>query len=433
MALPSQTDRSSELGRSGINTGRGKGPDPVVIALGLLVVAALVFGVIAVLKSSGNKSADGPLAKTPESNLLAASPDGAPATNGSNGEPKVEPKLEPKSGVKTDTKSDMKPEIKTESRAPGPLVLNQGGTNTPNSAAPAPGTPESSKPAPVDVTNTNSTATGTPTAPGAATITPTASTMDVLALIEAGDRAVASGNSLSARALYSKAMLDSRITAQDQSFVRTKLTKLSDELMFGGKATAGDPLTEEYKVVSGDRLVNLPKKLQVPVTGDIIARVNKLANPNALRIGQTLHVPRGPFHVVVTKSQFVADVYAGSPEEPEQWTFVKSFRVGLGTDDGTPVGSFVVRNKMSNPSWVNPRTGQKFDKDDPKNPIGERWVGLEGVGTSSGIKGYGLHGTIEADSIGQQKSMGCVRFGDDDVKWIYDFMVERISVVQIRP
>jgi lipoprotein-anchoring transpeptidase ErfK/SrfK len=183
-------------------------------------------------------------------------------------------------------------------------------------------------------------------------------------------------------------------------------------------------------------LITIAKKLDLTTDWRLIQRVNGIKNPGAIKIGQKLKIVRGPFHAVVTKSAYRLDLFAGSPDEPDQWTFIKSFKVGLGEGDSTPIGNFVVRanSKLVNPTWVNPRNpSEKYAADDPKNPIGEYWMGIDGVGDSAQFKGFGIHGTIDPASIGQQKSMGCVRLGDEDVKLMYELLTERISVVQIKP
>jgi len=60
---------------------------------------------------------------------------------------------------------------------------------------------------------------------------------------------------------------------------------------------------------------------------------------------------------------------------------------------------------------------------DPKNPLGERWIDL---GDS-----YGIHGTIEPDSIGTAASRGCIRLRDADIIEVYNFLVNG-SLVEIR-
>lgn len=414
MALPSQTDRSSELGRSGASAGGKKGFDPVVVALVILVGACATFAAVAVFR---NKSEQLPPLESTQ--IKTETPVTAPvektpiaATTNPTGPAQVDPKLN----------------APVPTPVPAPLLVKQG-----NPPANPTTTPVTQKPAPVDVTGGNTLATNPTTpAPTAPTLPATASASDVLGMIQNGEAELLKGNVLGARTILSKALIDSRSTAADHAILREKLTKINDDVMFGARIVAGDSTLEEYKIVPGDRLATLPKKLQLPVTWELIARINKLTNPGALRIGQVLRVPRGPFHAIISKGEFKADIFAGSPDEPDQWTFIRSFNVGLGENDGTPVGNFTVRNKMSDPSWVNPRTGQKYAAKDPQNPIGERWVGLEGVGPSSSYKGLGIHGTVESDSIGKTKSMGCIRLGDEDVKWVYEMLIEKISVVQIK-
>ncbi|MBZ0171525.1 MAG: L,D-transpeptidase, partial [Phycisphaerales bacterium] len=60
------------------------------------------------------------------------------------------------------------------------------------------------------------------------------------------------------------------------------------------------------------------------------------------------------------------------------------------------------------------------------------WIGLDGLGDAVAYAGYGLHGTIEPDSIGRQRSMGCVRLRPDDIALIYECLSEGESLVQIR-
>ena len=66
--------------------------------------------------------------------------------------------------------------------------------------------------------------------------------------------------------------------------------------------------------------------------------------------------------------------------------------------------------------------------------MGERWIGLEGVkGNAVGREGYGIHGTIEPESIGKAVSMGCVRMLNEDVAFLYDLMLPGRSTVTIVP
>lgn len=252
--------------------------------------------------------------------------------------------------------------------------------------------------------------------------------------INAAEQRLAANDPVAARSILSDALRDRALDEQHRSQLRARLTEINQQLVFTATVVKGDPLSDTYEIASGDRLSTLPSKLGLAVDWRLLQRVNAIPDPDKIRLGQKIKVVRGPFHAVVDKSDYRLDLYAGPPEEPAQWTYVRSFRVGLGEKDSTPTGQFVVKreSKLINPHWVNPRTGEKFDQNDPKNPIGERWIGLDGVGDDSVKTGYGLHGTIDPSSIGHQKSMGCVRMSDSDVELVYEMLVEGISRVRIQ-
>jgi LysM repeat protein len=342
------------------------------------------------------------------------------------------------------------PPVSTSQATPG---SSPGGTPGGTPAA-SPGTTPSDSPTgiPAGITPAGSGPAGsgpsgaTPaTSPGAAPSTTPGTTESqpvalptlsaVAQLIESGDRALSSGKPLEARTNWSKALVNPSASSSEQSVLRDRLSKLNEDLVFSPKVTPGDSLCEVYTVVSGDALVKIAKKRELATDWRLIQRINKMANPNSLRVGQKLKLVRGPFHAVVRKSDYRLDLFFGPPDEPEQWQYVRSWTVGLGEGNGTPVGTFIIKkgSKLENPPWANPRTGQKFDKDDPKNPIGEYWLGFQGVGSSAPLTGYGLHGTIDPASIGKQMSMGCVRMAADDIKAVYELLVDEVSVVRIVP
>jgi LysM repeat protein len=265
----------------------------------------------------------------------------------------------------------------------------------------------------------------------------------------AADRALAQGRPLEARNILNRALFDTRASEGDRAALRKKLGDLNQNLVFGPAQTPGDAFSETYRVVAGDSLIKISRKLQLITEPSLIARVNKLANPGALKVGQTLKVVRGPFHAVVDKSEFRMDIYAGPTPTPSSvgatstpgsaepgWTYICSFPVGLGAQGLTPLANFTIKqdSKLINPHWANPRTGEKFDANDPKNPIGERWLGLEGLDEKSkAFTGYGIHGTIDPASVGHEMSMGCVRMNSADVELVYELLTPRVSVVKIVP
>ena len=53
-------------------------------------------------------------------------------------------------------------------------------------------------------------------------------------------------------------------------------------------------------------------------------------------------------------------------------------------------------------------------------------------GKAVGQNSYGIHGTIDESSIGQQQSQGCIRLHNADVELVYDLLTEGKSTVIVR-
>lgn len=435
MTLPSQNDRSNELGRL-TRAENKKGMDPAMIALGVLLAVGATVGVYALIKNNSKQpNTTNELAtNTPGagSNVTSAPLPGTTGTN-TTGTPTTGTNV---TGANLPGATPEKPVTINQGSKP---LVETGATNPvagANTANNTPGSNWGTTPGSTTTGATTGAPNGTPTGTNGASPTTTPAFSTLLSNIEAGDSAMSKGNSVAARAAYSKALLDPSITSEQATTLRDKVGKINDDLLFSTKFTTGDPMVEQYTIASGDKLITIAKKLDLTTDWRLIQRVNGIKNPGAIRIGQKLKIVRGPFHAVVNKADYRLDLFAGSPDEPDQWTFIKSFKVGLGEGDSTPVGTFVLRanSKLVNPTWVNPRNpAERYAADDPKNPIGEYWMGIDGVGDSAQYKGFGIHGTIDPASIGQQKSMGCVRLADEDVKLMYELLAERISVVQIKP
>ncbi len=229
-------------------------------------------------------------------------------------------------------------------------------------------------------------------------------------------------------------LLDQRTLAPAGEFSATvALREINAKLFLSPAPTVGDPVMHMYSVQSGDTLSKIAKQNGVQPDWRIIQRINGMKSEKSLRVGQNLKLPVGAFHAEVSKSNFQMRIYAG--EGPNR-VIVAIFPVGLGELNSTPTGAFMVRpkSKLINPEWKNPRTGEHFASDDPKNPIGERWIGLIGVEAhNQGFKGYGIHGTVDPSSIGRQASMGCVRMSDADVELVYELLTEPNSTIVIAP
>lgn len=251
--------------------------------------------------------------------------------------------------------------------------------------------------------------------------------------IQAGRTLIDSGRLVEGRVLLSQLLAErgEGLSRSEAEEVREALTRAGQTLVFSPQLVSGDPTAEQYTVQSGDLLSRIAP--QYNITYQLLELINRV-DARRIRAGQQIKVIRGPFHAVVDKSEFRMDVFLQGPDGTE--LYVRSFDVGLGESNSTPMGNWVVRrgSKMANPSWTNPRTGAFFAPDDPKNPVGEYWIGLEGAEERTrDLMGYGIHGTIEPESVGRSASMGCVRLRDEDIALVYKLLVEGTSTVTIQP
>lgn len=445
MALASQSVRSQSMPRSSVVLSRGRRARQKR-AIGIVLLAGVCVG-IAVWAARGRDgaagSSSGPRSAAAADNVVPSSPMGSSRPDQAAGIPNPST-LSAATPPSVSMLSVQEPTPRTAPGASLSAALPAASPTRPPVAGPGVSAPTAAA--------DNLPARNSPPANIAAPAdpAPTESSSGLLATaISAADRAMAQARPLEARSILNRALLDPRGTDADRAALRRRLMDLNQSLVFGPAQTPGDPLTETYRVVAGDNLVKITRKLGLITEPSLIARVNMLANPGALRIGQTLKVVRGPFHAVVDKSDYRMDLYAGATPSPTSigtgglaghaepgWIYICSFPVGLGSQGLTPTGAFTVKehSKLINPHWVNPRTGEKFAADDPKNPIGERWLGLEGLDDQSrAFTGYGIHGTIEPESIGREMSMGCVRLNAADVERVYELLAPRVSVVKIVP
>jgi lipoprotein-anchoring transpeptidase ErfK/SrfK len=416
MALPSQTERSSEMNRAVMGQRGESGSRILLIVFGLVVLAGGVF----LVSKSWRKTETGGAGTNPSTVVREPGTAGVNPANTPVPAPNTPGTITPL----PDTAKNTTPVVPQGNTTPNttPVVNpntpgnNTTGSNTSGTVVPAV-TPDSNTAQP-----TTTPATGL-------------SSQGFTQLVEAGERAIAANKMVEARLILSKALLLKDAPLDQKPAIRSKLQRINEDLVFGPKIEAGDPLVESYKIQRGDALARIPRKRELAVDWRMIQRVNRISNPSSIREGQTIKLVKGPFHAVVTKSEYRVDIYAGSPSEPATWLYIKSYTAGLGEGNSTPVGNYVVKknSKLENPTWVNPRTGEKFDANDPKNPIGEFWLGWQGEGDSAQNTGYGFHGTVDPQSIGKQMSMGCVRLADADIAELFGMLVEEVSVVRVLP
>ena len=235
--------------------------------------------------------------------------------------------------------------------------------------------------------------------------------------------AVSRQQTIEARSLYSQA-LRMGATGAEADTIRAELARLSEESLLGPQVIDGDPLVSRYVIQTGDTLEKIAAKFKL--SPEFLAEMNRIADKNRIRAGQTLKALNGPFRAEVDASSYALDLFLGD-------VFVRRYRVGLGQDDSTPRGEWRVGTKLKNPTYYPPRGGKIVAADDSDNPLGERWIALEGVsGEAVGQQRYGIHGTNEPDSIGKSVSLGCVRLKNTDAEQVYNYLVSGHSTVIVK-
>jgi len=238
---------------------------------------------------------------------------------------------------------------------------------------------------------------------------------------------------IAARRDLTRTLDGSSLSTAERYRAYTAVNEVNQPLFFKSGLVQGDTVFATHRVESGETPVSIVRTLSANCEGDLLLRVNEIADARRIRIGQVLKVPKGVFHGEVRKGEYRLNLFHG---EGAERVMVASFPVGLGEFNTTPTGIFKVRprSKLKNPQWRNPRTGEFFAADNSKNPIGERWIGLEGIEPhNQDFAGYGIHGTIEPDSIGQMRSMGCIRMREGDVEIVYEMLTAPNSAIVIAP
>lgn len=166
------------------------------------------------------------------------------------------------------------------------------------------------------------------------------------------------------------------------------------------------PMPEKtvYTVQPGDSLGKIAN--QFGTTIELILKSNKLRS-TVIQPDQRLRVFSGTWVVRVNKTR--NDLVLTLND-----TFFKRYRVGTGEYANTPVGEFKIVDRIPQPTWWHP-DGRTIPFGDPENLLGTHWLALN-------IKGYGIHGTWEPDTIGKQSSMGCVRLVNSDIEELFTIL-----------
>jgi lipoprotein-anchoring transpeptidase ErfK/SrfK len=122
--------------------------------------------------------------------------------------------------------------------------------------------------------------------------------------------------------------------------------------------------------------------------------------PNITEIPNSQRANFERFRVVVGKSDHSLQLLSGS-------TLLMEKQVGLGADDLTPEGTFTILERVKEPKGKQP------------NVYGSSALGMGAIA---------LHGTNDPDSIGDNRSLGCIRLTNADIEELYPFIPKGTDV-----
>jgi lipoprotein-anchoring transpeptidase ErfK/SrfK len=189
-----------------------------------------------------------------------------------------------------------------------------------------------------------------------------------------------------------------------------RLEDINVRIMLSAINLPGETAIRE--VAAGDSLSMIADEYHT--TAEFIKKQNGLRS-DVIRPGQRLRIWTGKFSALIDKSQ-------NSLVLKSNGEIVKTYRVSTGKSNITPTGNFKVVNKLVKPTWTH--DGKVIPPESPENILGTRWLGFN-------IPGYGIHGTTQPESIGQQTTAGCVRMLNNEVEELYDILPVNTEVTII--
>ena len=236
--------------------------------------------------------------------------------------------------------------------------------------------------------------------------------------LEAARRQMDKGMLVAARQLARQVLKKEGVTEFDPTWLKAVgvINDVNRRLM-----NSSAPADEKkfYRVVRGDSLSRIASTHYTCVGALLRCNENLRRDDGRdpiIRPSQTLCYIQGTWSIRVSKQHYLLMLYLDN-ELYRIWT------VGIGRENRTPVGKFVIAGKLSDPAWTPP--GKYIPAGDPENVLGTRWLKLTPTeGTDASLEGYGIHGTTEPDTVGTNCSAGCVRLLNEDVEELYDFIPE---------
>ena len=225
------------------------------------------------------------------------------------------------------------------------------------------------------------------------------------ALLAEGQDAERRDDLAAARSAYERALASPDV-GDARPLVESRLGAVMVGLVSSPRAM---PEKTDYTIARGDAVEKIARSRDT--TTELVTKSNGIADPALIRPGKTIRIlDNAKFEIVVSTSENWLLVKMNGK-------FFKRYTVGTGRDNGTPHGTFKITDKIAKPDWW--KDNVKIPYGDERNILGTRWMALTPTGDTPPASGYGIHGTWDNSSLGQQSSAGCVRMNNTDVEELF--------------
>ncbi len=243
---------------------------------------------------------------------------------------------------------------------------------------------------------------------GAVETAPAVVPANVSILMDTAAQLASAEKFVEARAQYLEA-LKHTAEASLRRHLESKLAAVNITLLLSPR-----PMAEkvDYVIKRGDSLGLIASRFGT--TSELIQNNNMISNPNMIKVGDRLRVFTGKFELVANKTTHDMVVLMNGE-------FFKRYKVGTGVFGKTPVGTFVVREKIAEPTWW-PPDGREVPFGHKDNILGTRWMSVRATGDTPDVRGYGIHGTWEPGSVGKASSAGCLRMINEEVQELFTYI-----------
>ncbi len=249
-------------------------------------------------------------------------------------------------------------------------------------------------------------------APAPAAMVPATPSPETKALVDDARAAIDAGQLTSALASLNRVVSANPDPEAIKLLGQVNMQLLKSSLMMPGK---------EYHVIqSGDYLQKIAKKYNTTVA--LLKAMNGMES-DVIRLGDRLLVFNSTFSIRISKNRNELDLVSNGK-------LFKRYSVGTGKFGKTPVAKFTITDKIVEPAWDRPSDNRRIEYGDPENVLGSRWMAIKSADHPE-LTGFGIHGTWERNSIGQQSSAGCIRMLNEDVEELFDLVPRKTPVTII--